>query len=120
MQKVLRFNQNIIKNKSFANSYFNQLVQLRSLCEDKKMSLIEKTVAQVTSEVEEVQVKKFMNLQTQHGNADTDEFNIVVLTKCWSPQREIQEDDEQCVWHEELEVHDVSTKLLGLFYIYWN
>lgn len=105
----MRINQNIIENKSLIKSNFNQSVQLRSLCEDKKMSLIEKTVAQVTAEVEEMPVKKFMNLQTQHGNEDTDEFNIVVLKKCWSPQREIQEDDEQCVWHEELEVHDVST-----------
>lgn len=116
----MRINHNLIEKKSFVKSNFNQSVQLRSLCEDKKMSLIEKTVAQVTSEVDEMPAKKFMNLQTQHGNEDTDEFNIVVLTKCWSPQREIQEDDEQCVWHEELEVHDVSTKLLILFYIYWN
>lgn len=117
----MKLNHNLIENKSFIrSSNFNLSVQIRSLCEDKKMSLIEKTVAQVTSDVEEVPMKKFMNLQTQHGNEDTDEFNIVVLKKCWSPQREIQEDDEQCVWHEELEVHDVSTKLLILFYIHCN
>lgn len=65
--------------------------------------------------------KKFVNAITQHGNeANADMENIVVLTKSFSPTREIDEP----VQHEEFEYNDflaaagddsdVSTKTLFL------
>lgn len=59
----------------------------------------------------DVKKKKFMNLQTQHGNAMTaDEENIVVFGRTFSP---IRESSDEVVWHEEIEIEsleDVSTR----------
>lgn len=67
--------------------------------------------------------KKFMNLQTQHGNAMTaDEENIVVFGRSFSP---IRESSDVVVWQEEIgheaeDEDDVSTawKLFCFFLIH--
>lgn len=52
--------------------------------------------------------KKFMNLQTQHGNSTlVDLENIIVLTKCWSPQQQDDQITDQCVWNEETDAVDM-------------
>lgn len=89
-------------------------------CENKEIASTSSssTSAQMNVDTEssssyiDVKKKKFMNLQTQHGNAMTaDEENIVVFGRTFSPSP-IRESSDEVVWHEEIEtesLEDVST-----------
>lgn len=67
------------------------------------------------STVDLAEKKKFVNSQTQHGNAMTaDEENIVVLGQSFSP---VRESSDEVVWHEDVIEPDQDVSKIQSYYI---